>query len=165
MAAAHPAGFALGGVAIAERHSAARSESQRLVQKARDGCQYFISQAVYDAGTTVRLLRDYARDCREQGVAPRRIVLTFVPCGRARTIEFIRWLGVAITDATARAILDDPAPLSRSIQICREHFRRILDQMAGAAVPLGVNVESVSIYRDEIDATVDLFHALEALRA
>jgi hypothetical protein len=29
-----------------------------------------------------------------------------------------------------------------------------------ADVPLGVNVESVSINRDEIDASVDLFHAV-----
>jgi hypothetical protein len=27
-------------------------------------------------------------------------------------------------------------------------------------LPLGVNVESVSINRDEIDASIDLFHAL-----
>jgi hypothetical protein len=33
-------------------------------------------------------------------------------------------------------------------------------------IPLGVNVESVSINRDEIDASVDLLHALsEVMRA
>jgi hypothetical protein len=32
-------------------------------------------------------------------------------------------------------------------------------------VPLGVNVESVSINRDEIDASVDLFHALREVLA
>jgi hypothetical protein len=90
--------------------------------------------------------------------------LTFVPCGRVKTIEFIRWLGVTIADATAQAILSDPAPLSRSIWICRQHLRRIVDEVAGMGLALGINVESVSIYRDEIDATVDLFHALDEIR-
>lgn len=159
-AAAHPGRFTLGGVVIAERHRPERSESLRLLQKAEAGCRFFISQAVYHAETTIRLLHDYARDCRERGLAPRRIILTFVPCGRPKTMAFIRWLGVAVGEATAAAILDDPAPLSRSIRICRSHLRLILDHIDPAALPLGLNVESVSIYRDEIEASIDLFHAL-----
>jgi hypothetical protein len=163
LAAAHPAGFTLGGVTIAERHGHGRSESRRMLQKAADGCSFFISQAVYDPGTTIRLLADYARDCAREGVAPRRIILTFIPCGRAKTLEFIRWLGIAIADETANAILDDPAPLSRSIAICREHLRAILSQDYARTLPLGINVESVSIYKDEIDASIELHHALHAV--
>ena len=161
LAAAHPGRFTLGGVVIAERHTAARSESERMLQKAGAGCQFFISQAVYDAGPTVRLLADYQRDCRRHGVAPRRVVLTFVPCGRPKTLEFIRWLGVGIADDTARAILADPAPLAKSIQLCCTLLRTILDHDYAETLPLGVNVESVSIYRDEIDASVELVHALQ----
>ncbi|PDW01394.1 methylenetetrahydrofolate reductase [Candidatus Viridilinea mediisalina] len=160
LAAAHPAGFVLGGVAIAERHSATRSESQRLIAKARHGCSYFISQAVYDAAPTIQLLSDYVRDCAEQGVTPRRIVLDFVPVGRPQTMSFMRWLGIAIPDATARAILDDAAPLSRSLAICRELLQRILDQPYADQLPLGVAVESVSINRAEIGATIELLHIL-----
>jgi len=160
LAASHPAGFTLGGVAIAERHGGRRSESERLHQKARDGCSYFISQAIYHPETTIRLLADYAADCRRLGVPPRRIILTFVPCGRAKTLEFMRWLGIRIDPAVATAILDDPAPLSRSIAICRAHLRAILDQPYSDELPLGVHVESVSIYRDEIDASIELAHAL-----
>jgi hypothetical protein len=160
LAASHPAGFKLGGVASAERHGARRSESERLHQKARDGCRYFISQAIYHPETTIRLLTDYAADCRRLGVPARRIVLTFVPCGRAKTLEFIRWLGIRIDPVIATSILDDPAPLSRSIAICRDHLRAILDQPYSDVLPLGINVESVSIYRDEIDASIELAHAL-----
>ena len=149
-----------GGVTIAERHGTGRSESARMLRKAEDGCAFFISQAVYDAGATIRLLADYARDCARAGVAPRRVVLTFVPCGRAKTLEFIRWLGIAIADETARAILADPAPLTRSIAICRDHLRAILDQDYARTLPLGINVESVSIYKDEIDASIELHGAL-----
>jgi hypothetical protein len=160
LAAAHPAGFTLGGVAIAERHGTGRSESERLQQKARDGCRYFISQAIYHPETMIRLLADYAADCRRLGVPPRRIVLTFVPCGRAKTLEFIRWLGIRIDPEVAGAILGDPAPLGRSIAFCREHLRAILDQPYAEVLPLGIHVESVSIYRDEIDASIELAHAL-----
>ncbi|MEW6689186.1 MAG: hypothetical protein AB1452_08870 [Pseudomonadota bacterium] len=160
LAAAHPAGFTVGGVAIAERHTAERSESARLLAKGIEGCGYFISQTVYAPEATVRLLADYARDCRGAGVAPRRVVLTFSPVGREKTMAFLRWLGVNVPKSTAEAILGNASPLKKSIEICRENLRRILDHAYAREIPLGINVESVSINRDEIDASVDLFHAL-----
>ncbi|HVL34866.1 MAG TPA: hypothetical protein VM489_04265, partial [Burkholderiales bacterium] len=51
-------------------------------------------------------------------------------------------------------------PLARSIEICRDNLRRILDEPYRDAIPLGVNVESVSINREEIDASIELFHVL-----
>ena len=153
--------FVIGGVVIAERHDDQRSEAARLLAKGIEGCGYFISQAVYHAPPTQRLLADYLRDCRGAGTAPKRIVLTFAPCGREKTLAFLRWLGVNIASETERAILGAARPLERSIQICRDNLRRILDGAYADAIPLGVNVESVSINRDEIDASVDLFHALK----
>ena len=161
LAAAHPAGFTVGGVAIAERHSAGRSEAARLLGKSIEGCGYFISQTVYSAQASVRLLRDYLRDCRGASVQPRRIVLTFAPAGREKTMEFLRWLGVRIPDQTARSILGSASPLKKSIEVCRDNLRRILDHDYAREIPLGINVESVSINREEIDASIDLVHALE----
>lgn len=160
LAAAHPAGFAVGGVVITERHTAERSESARLLAKGIEGCSYFISQTVYHPEPTEQLLRDYARDCRGAGVEPRRIVLTFSPVGRDKTMAFLRWLGVNVPEETARAILDAASPLAKSIEMCRDNLRRILDHDYAREIPLGINVESVSINRDEIDASVDLFHSL-----
>jgi hypothetical protein len=160
LAAAHPARFTVGGVAIAERHTDERSESARLLAKGVEGCSFFISQAVYHAPPTERLLADYLRDCRGAGVAPRRIVLTFAPCGREKTLAFLRWLGVNIAPQTVQSILGAARPLARSIEICRDNLRAILDGPYAAYIPLGVNVESVSINRDEIDATVELFGVL-----
>ncbi|HJW49715.1 MAG TPA: GNAT family N-acetyltransferase [Candidatus Limnocylindria bacterium] len=165
LAAAHPAGFTVGGVAIAERHSEQRSESARMLAKSIDGCSYFISQTVYHADATERLLAYYVRDCRDAGVPARRIVLTFAPAGRAKTLTFLKWLGVHIPEKTEATILGATDPIARSIEICRENLRRILDHEYSREIPLGVNVESVSINRDEIDASVELFHSLsEVLR-
>ncbi|HLX81159.1 MAG TPA: hypothetical protein VKS43_11300 [Burkholderiales bacterium] len=165
LAAAHPAGFTVGGVAIAERHTAERSEAARLLAKGIEGCGYFISQTVYHAEASVRLLADYARDCRGAGVKPRRIVLSFSPVGREKTMAFLNWLGVRIPTDTAQAILGAASPLSKSIGVCRDNLRRILDQPYARDIPLGINVESVSINKDEIDASVDLVHALNAVLA
>lgn len=163
LAAAHPAGFTVGGVAIAERHTELRSESARMLAKGVEGCSYFISQTVYQADATERLLSDYARDCRDAGVPPRRVVLTFAPAGRERTIAFLEWLGVRIPFETKTAILGAANPIARSIEICRDNLRRILDHEYARQIPLGINVESVSINRDEIDASVELFRVLDGV--
>ena len=161
IAANHAANFTLGGVVIAERHTPARPESARLLQKTHNGCSFFISQAIYDATHTIQLLTDYYELCRMQGVPPTRIILTFIPCGRAKTLEFIQWLGVAVAPEAVHAILDAPVPITKSIEICCENLSTILDQEYAQHLPLGINVESVSINREEIDASIDLFHALQ----
>lgn len=158
-------GLAVGAVVIAERHSELRSESARMLAKSLDGCRYFISQTVYHAPPTQALLRDYLRDCRGAGVEPSRVVLTFAPCGRERTLAFMRWLGVHVPAETERALFAAARPLAKSIEICRDNLRRILEQPYVDALPLGINVESVSIHRDEIDASVELFHELQAVLA
>lgn len=161
-AAAHPAGFILGGVAIAERHHPenGRSESARLLQKAEDGCHFFISQAVYHPGPTLCLLTDYRRECEARGVTPRPLLLTFTPCGQEKTMAFLKWLGIAVPTETEHDILSAEAPLARSLAICQENLRTILDHPDAQALPLGLNVESVSIRKEEIDASVELFHSL-----
>jgi 5,10-methylenetetrahydrofolate reductase len=160
IAAGPSTGMSIGAVAIAERHTELRSESARMLAKGLEGCSYFISQTVYHAPPTRRLLADYLRDCRGAGVEPRRVILTFAPCGREKTLAFLRWLGVNISEDASRAILGAANPLARSIQICRDNLRQILDAPYASRIPLGINVESVSINRDEIEATVELYHAL-----
>src|SRR5918994_1229717 len=139
--AAETGRFIVGGVVIAERHDESRSEAARLLAKSIQGCGYFISQTVYHAPPTQRLLADYLRDCRGAGTDPQRVILTFAPCGREKTLAFIRWLGVNVTPDTERSILGAASPLAKSIEICRDNLRRILDCAYTNQVPLGVNVE------------------------
>jgi hypothetical protein len=160
MAAAHPRGFTLGGVVIPERHQPERSESARLLQKAASGCGFFVSQAVYSPEATIRLCSDYHRDCVVQGVAPRRIILTFTPCGRPETLRFIKWLGVTVPAEVEQTLLSSDTPLAESIRVCIDSLRCILEAGIGRLIPLGINIESVSICKEEIAATADLFHAL-----
>ncbi|RYX83483.1 hypothetical protein EON83_14670 [bacterium] len=161
MARVHPANFMLGGVAIAERNSETRSESQRMIQKTQAGCEFFVSQSVYNSQKTITLLNNYARECREAGLKPKRFILTFAPCGRAKTLEFIKWLGVSVPSEIERGILEAADPLSESIGICRSILSEILGSLEDRSVPLGLNIESVSNKKEEIEASVELFKVLE----
>ena len=52
--------------------------------------------------------------------------------------------------------------MSKSIDICTANLRQILNSV-DVDLPLGVNAESVSINRDEIDASIDLFLSLSEI--
>jgi 5,10-methylenetetrahydrofolate reductase len=163
VAVQHPQGFTIGGVVIPERHSPARSESERLIQKTKSGCRFFTSQAVYDPAATIALCRDYAHDCENQGLRPQRILLTFTPCGRPETLRFLHWLGVSIPKRVEEAMLTAPSPLTASLDICIQNLRLILESGAVRDIPLGINVESVSIRKEEIEASVELCSRLRQL--
>ncbi len=163
LARTHAPHVMLGGVMIAERHTPAYRESQRLIAKATQGSRFFVSQVVYDSEPTARLLTDYAQDCRQHGVTPQRIILTFSPCGRPATMTFLKWLGVAMPPATEQAILGDSAPFTKSIQICCANLAILTEVAAAERIPLGINIESVSIHKDELAASIELVQALRAV--
>jgi len=155
--------FFLGGVTIAERHSSKRNEHERLIEKTAQGCQFFISQAVYDAQATIELITSYARTCKAQGITPQRIILTFTPCGGEKTLEFMQWLGISVPEATKWRMLDADNTLSESVRICRENLDLILKSCAHLDVPLGLNIESLTNRKEEIDASVNLYRLLKAI--
>lgn len=156
----HP--FHLGGVTIAERHAVKGNEHERLLGKMANGCEFFVSQAVYNAQATIDLLTSYARSCREQGLTPQRIILTFTPCGSAKTLEFMQWLGISVPEATRYRILDAEKPLAESIRICQNNLEQILDACLPLGLPLGLNIESLTNRKAEIDASIQLYQLLKA---
>ena len=154
--------FFLGGVTIAERHSSKRNEHERLIEKTAQGCQFFISQAVYDAQATIELITSYARTCKAQGITPQRIILTFTPCGGEKTLDFMKWLGISVPEATKWRMLDADNTLSESVRICRENLDLIIKSCAHLDVPLGLNIESLTNRKEEIDASINLYRLLKA---
>ncbi|MDN3389665.1 methylenetetrahydrofolate reductase [Pseudoalteromonas sp. APC 3691] len=155
--------FFLGGVTIAERHSSKRNEHERLIEKTAQGCQFFISQAVYDTQATIELITSYARTCKAQGITPQRIILTFTPCGGEKTLDFMQWLGISVPEATKWRMLDADNTLSESVRICRENLDLILKSCAHLDVPLGLNIESLTNRKEEIDASINLYRLLKAI--
>jgi 5,10-methylenetetrahydrofolate reductase len=159
----HKHKFVFGGVTIAERHTRKGNEPQRLIAKSHAGMAFFTSQVVYQADETIRLLNHYDRACHEQAVTPVRIVLTFAPCGHPKTSQFMKWLGINLPPACEAEIFSAVSPLDKSLEVCCVNLEQILASLETRRIPLGINVESVSIFKDEIDASIELFERLRAI--
>lgn len=152
-----------GGVTIAERHVKKGNEHETLVKKGELGMKWFISQAIYDPEPMIKLLKEYGELCRRKKIAPKRVVLTFAPCGREKTMRFIKWLGVTVPDAVEREILDAENKVGKSVDLLCAMCKKILEETRGCGVPLGISVESVSIFKNEIDAAHDLFRRTQSM--
>ena len=68
-----------------------------------------------------------------------------------------------VPEDVERRILDSESPVQASVTLHKELLTTILRETAGSGVPLGVNVESLSIFKEEIDAAHELFQSLQAL--
>ena len=158
----HRHNYYVGGVTIAERHAKKGDEHLRLIEKDKQGCEYFISQAVYDAPATIDMLSSYARECRAQNIRPKRMVLTFTPCGSESTMDFMNWLGISIPESTRWRILESSNPLAESIKVCRNNLNQIIEAVMPLNIPLGLNIESLTNRKEEIDASIRLYKLLKA---
>ena len=156
-------GCAFGGVTIAERHAKKGNEHETLCAKTDAGAEWFISQAIYDADMTIKLVNDYGAECERRGIQPKRIVLTFAPCGREKTMKCIKWLGCSVPEAVEAEILGADNPAQKSVEILVAMCERIIAETKQSKVPLGVSVESVSIFKNEKEAARDLFRLTQAV--
>lgn len=146
----------LGGVAIPERHSRRENEHLRLIAKQDAGCRFFVTQVVYDVNAAKNLVSDYRYACEERGTAPVPIVFTFSVCGSMKTLEFLRWLGVDVPRWIENDLRHATNPLRASLEQSAASAAELIDFCRRLDVPFGINVESVSIRREEIEASVEL---------
>ena len=154
--------FFIGGVTIAERHASKGNEHDRLIEKHEQGCNFFISQAIYNPQATIDMLTRYAIECQQKELKPQRLILTFSPCGSQKTLEFIDWLGVSVPEATSLRILNADNSLYESIRICVNSLQQILDAILPYDLPLGLNIESLTNRKEEIDGSILLYKLLRS---
>lgn len=146
----------LGGVAIPERHTRSTAEHLRLLAKQASGCSFFVTQVVYDVNAAKNLVSDYRYACAAEGVDPAPIVFTFSVCGSMRTLEFLRWLGVDVPRWIANDLEHADDTLRTSYDHALAAAREVMAFCRRVGVPFGINVESVSIRREEIEASFEL---------
>lgn len=88
-------------------------------------------------------------------------MLTFSVCGSLKTLDFLGWLGVDVP----RWIQNDLRHADDTLQASYEHSlgaaRELIGYCRRMGVPFGINVESVSIRRAEIEASVDLAQQID----
>jgi hypothetical protein len=148
----------LGGVMIAERHEARGGEDGRVLRKVEHGCSFFISQAVYSVSASKNLLSDLYYRCEAQAQSVPPILVTLSPCGSLKTLEFMAWLGVSVPSWLSNELEHARDILERSVDLSVAAFEEIYDFAREKEMPLGCNIESVSLSKAEIDASVEMVH-------
>ncbi|MFT4048418.1 MAG: methylenetetrahydrofolate reductase [Solirubrobacterales bacterium] len=153
----------LGGVAIPERHTLRADEHLRLLSKQDAGCRFFVTQVVYDVNAAKNLVSDYHYECEARELAPAPLVFTFAPCGSTKTLNFLRWLGVDVPRWIENDLAHSSDPLEASYQQAIAIAAELIDYCRSLGMPFGLNVESVSIRRVEIETSVRLARQLQKM--
>ena len=156
------AGLLLGAVAIPERHTRKGDEHLRLIAKQEAGCAYFATQVVYDVNAAKNLVSDYVYACRDRGLDPLPIVFTLSVCGSMKTLEFLRWLGVDVPALIENALRHADDTLDASLEYAAATGVELMSFCRRLGVPFGINVDSVSIRKVEIEASVRLAERLRS---
>ncbi|GAA2051777.1 hypothetical protein GCM10009839_68660 [Catenulispora yoronensis] len=149
----------LGGVAITERPE----EHLRLLAKQEAGCAYFISQVVYSADAAKSMVSDYYYACRERQLEPKPVVFTLSVCGSVKTLAFLKWLGVHVPRWLENSLRHAEDTLAESYQHCLANAQDLIAFCRKLGMPFGFLVESVSIRKVEIEASVALAAEVSAL--
>jgi len=155
-------GLPLGGVAIAERHARQGDEHLRLIAKQAAGCSFFVTQIVYDVNAAKDLISDYHHECAAQNLEPAPIILSFSVCGSLKTLEFLQWLGVTVPRWIENELRHADDTLEASYEQAAATAVDLIAFCRRLGVPFGLNVESVSIRKVEIEASVRLAARLGA---
>ena len=142
----------LGAVMITER----LGEDARMLAKQQRGASFFISQIVYDVAATKQLMTDYHAATDD----PRPVIFTLSVCGSLKTLEFLHWLGVQVPPSVEHTLRTCADPLAESYAQCLANAHELAAFCRAEGMAFGFNVESVSIRKTEIDASVRLARAL-----
>lgn len=153
----------LGGVSIPERHIVKQDEHLRIIKKIESGCNYFITQCVYNVEASKNFLSDYYYYCIENSLEPVPIIFTITPCGSAKTLEFMKWLGINIPRWLENDLLHSENILEKSVEICKKIITELVEFSQEKSIPVGCNIESVSIRKAEIEAANQLVYDVKEI--
>jgi len=128
--------LAVGGVCIAERHGKKGDEPQRMREKIAAGAKFFISQAIF---------------------------VTFSTAGNAKTLEFIKWLGVSVPSSVEERLNLSSDYLASSCEIIKEIWCELKKFGDENGLNLSINIESVMAKRAEIEASLELTKSIREL--
>ncbi|VDN46608.1 Methylenetetrahydrofolate reductase [Petrocella atlantisensis] len=152
----------LGAVTIPERHRLLGDEDERVGFKMSKGCRFFVSQAVYDLEASKKFLLDYKQYCLKHEMDMVPIIFTLTPCGSAKTLKFIKWLGISVPSWLENTLLTSEEMLSKSIQLITVIYKELTKVAKAEGIPIGCNIESVSIRKEEIEASILLAKEITA---
>jgi hypothetical protein len=151
----------LGGVTIPERHQTKGDEHRRVFNKMAQGCQFFVSQGVYDVNASKNFLSDYYHYGQEHNIPLVPILFTLTPCGSVKTLEFMKWLGISIPRWLENELIHTQDILQKSVDFSEQSWLELKAFADEKNIPIGCNIESVAIRKVEVDASIELLHRIQ----
>ncbi|CAD7288339.1 hypothetical protein LMG7974_00960 [Campylobacter majalis] len=146
-----------GGVCIPERHAKKADEHLRVAAKTLNGCEFFISQAVYNLENAKNFIDEYAK--MQTKKVP--IIFTFTPCGSLKTLEFMKWLGISIPQNLQDRLINSQDILKSSVDLGLDIFNFLYKYALNKGISVGANVESISTRKVEIQASIELLNGIK----
>lgn len=149
----------LGGICIPERHAIKQNEHLKVASKISNGCEFFITQAVYNVENAKNFIDDYAN----LQVKKVPIIFTFTPCGSLATLEFMKWLGISVLPFLENRLKNSVDILESSVSLSIEMFEFLYKYSHAKGVSIGANVESISTRKVEIEASLRLLNEIKKI--
>ncbi|RVU84572.1 5,10-methylenetetrahydrofolate reductase [Leucothrix sargassi] len=151
----------LGGVTIPERHESKSDEHLRVFNKMKEGCSFFVSQGVYDVNASKNLLSDYYYYGQEHDIPLVPILFTLTPCGSQKTLQFMKWLGISIPRWLENELVHSHDILQQSVDVSEQNWLELKAFADEKNIPIGCNIESVAVRREEVEASIELLHRIQ----
>ena len=151
----------IGGVTIPERHQSKGDEHIRVFEKIKQGCNFFVSQGVYDVNASKNFLSDYYYYGQEHNIPLAPILFTLTPCGSPKTLEFMKWLGISIPKWLENELIHSQDILQQSVDYSEQAYLELKAFADAKNIPIGCNIESVATRKVEIDASIDLLNRIK----
>ncbi|PWW04879.1 methylene-tetrahydrofolate reductase-like protein [Paenibacillus cellulosilyticus] len=155
--------LSFGGVIIPERHMVKNDEHLRVVNKVKQGCDFFISQATYNVEASKNFLSDYYHYCNENEIEMVPILFNLAPCGSTKTLDFMKWLGISIPRWLENELKYSSDVLDKSIQLTSKIFEELYEFGLEKGIPIGCSVESVSTRKVEIEASIQMVKDIKVM--
>ena len=159
----HALQMPIGGVAIPERHYMKKDEHIRMFEKIQNGVSFFTTQAVYNVEASKNMLSNYYYYSKDLSIPMVPVMMTFSPCGSIKTMQFMKWLGIHFPKWLKNDLMHSEDILGESTETCLRTFKELLNYSLRKGIPIGCNIESVSVRKDEIDASVELLANMKDL--
>ncbi|MBI2074583.1 MAG: hypothetical protein HYT83_01955 [Candidatus Levybacteria bacterium] len=139
----------LGGIIIPTR----KHEILRVLQKTQSGITFFTTQILFEDWFIKQFLKQLWEECVKKHIKPPMVFLSFAPIATPKDVELLRWLGVNVPEKTIKKLATGWIGMGwNSIQVCKKILSDILRFVKenGICIPLGLNVEHVSIHNLEL---------------
>mgnify|MGYP005815311349 CR=1 FL=1 len=152
----------IGAVTIPERHAVLKDEQHRILDKMAGGVSFFISQCIFHVEYAKRVVDDLVSACRQRGTEIPTVIFTLTICGSPKTLQFMEWLGIYVPAEIRDELSASEDQIACSLRIASGIANELIEHCTSCGVPFGLNVESVAIKKDEIEASLQLVGIVNA---